>query len=104
MNEKLITIEQIKALKEKLKQAEEVRNQASSELITAQDKMAAQICPHRVGDIIDCGGYSHKGKKMLVDGIIRARYSSDDWRVIGRVIKKDSTVGTLFYEFEGRNK
>lgn len=101
----MITEEMISELEKELDAAEEVVSKAQQRLNDALDEMARQDCPHEVGDTIDCGGYSHHGKKMIVDGIGRASYRSvykkEKWRVFGRVLKKDGSIGQMFYDFEG---
>lgn len=82
-------------------------NQARQDAIDSREKFdkiqrefAIQECPFSVGDVIDCLGYSHKGKKMVVTGIGSARHSfAGDWRVIGDVLRKDGTPGKLYTDF-----
>lgn len=71
------------------------------ELVIAKDALAISLCHHRVGDVIDCGGYAHQGKKMFVDKITAAKYSSGDWLVIGRIMKKNGEPSNIYYEFSG---
>ena len=100
----VITEEMIKELRAKRDEAERHLDEAKSRLLQARHEMARQLCPHKVGDIVDCGGWSHKGKKMLVDFIGAPKCDWDcgeKWRVSGFVLKKDGTVGGIHYEFEG---
>ena len=98
----MITEEMIKELKDKLSLAESAASAAKQELNKALDGMARQNCPHAVGDVIDCQGWSHKGKKMVVDHIGRSRWLDGKWKVTGRVFKKDGSLGQLICEFEGK--
>lgn len=101
----MITEEMISKLEKELGQAKEVLSKAQQALNDALDEMARQYCPHKVGDTIDCGGYSYRGKKMIVDRIARTSHRSsywpEKWRVFGRVLKKDGSIGQIFYDFEG---
>ena len=98
----MITEEMIKELKDNLSVAERAASAANQELNKALDEMARQNCPHAVGDVIDCQGWSHKGKKMVVDYIGKPKWSREKWRVTGRVFKKDGSIGQLICEFEGK--
>jgi hypothetical protein len=101
----MITEEMIEQLDKKLKDATEAAEAATRELNDALDAYAIQMCPHKVGDIIDCQGWSHKGKKMIVDSITRTKYrgrwTKEKWRVMGRILKKDGTIGSIQYGYEG---
>jgi hypothetical protein len=101
----MITEEMISELEKELNAAKKAASEAQQRLNNALNEMAQQYCPHKVGDVIDCGGWSHKGKKMIVDYIGKpkywSRFSREKWRVTGRVFKKDGTIGQLICEFEG---
>lgn len=64
---------------------------------------AIQECPFSEGEIVDVCGFSHRGKKMIVREITTARFKSDEWRVIGNVIKSDGQPGKIFAEFDDRD-
>lgn len=56
---------------------------------------ASEMCPHSVGEIVPVYGYSHNGKKCLVEKIgwrkgFSGRY---EWTVFGRVVLKDGNPG-----------
>lgn len=59
------------------------------------DVEIAHAGPIKLGDIVDITGFSHRGKKMIVDHL----WIVDDWDVgvkaKGRVLKKDGTPGLL---------
>jgi len=41
---------------------------------------------------------------MIVDSIARRKWSESGWRVFGRVLKTDGSIGKVHYDFEGREK
>lgn len=54
-------------------------------------------CPVKVGKIVAVNGYSHEGKKMIVDNVTLKKAFIDDeyyFFATGRVLKKDNTPGT----------
>ena len=73
-------------------------------------KIAEQMCPYNVGDIIDIVGYSHNGKKGVVKHISNSSgycccYSDETWYVRGVVLKKDGSESKNRFtvsEFEHR--
>jgi hypothetical protein len=97
----MITEEMIEELKKAFNEKSKELNAARIALFNAKDLFAQQNCQHKVGDVIDCGGYSHQGKKMVVDRIERPDWSGYDWRVCGRPLKKDGSIGSAFYAFNG---
>lgn len=85
----MITREQIKELENQEIKAKKARQDAVREF-------ALQECPLKVGQIVDCVGWTHKGKKMKIDSIVPPQCTFDgDWRVRGHVIKKSGEVGSL---------
>jgi hypothetical protein len=98
----MMTKEKIAEL-EKLKELKSAEYAAAKKALSdAQDELAIQLCPHKVGDIVECDGYSHKGKKMVVREIKKPRWSyRSSWAVSGFVLKSDGSEGKVNYEFDG---
>ena len=63
-----------------------------------------KYCPVKIGDIVDVTGYSHNGKKMIINGITFCHKSDGGyygiwmedvgWMISGKVIRKDGTPGS----------
>lgn len=84
--------------------AEKNAAEANRIMSEARRKFALQECPIRVGDIVECAGYSHKGKKMQVDSVLPPKYSFDgDWRVCGTILNKDEKPGKTKTSFSHKN-
>jgi len=56
-------------------------------------KWAENLHPLKIGDIVDVTGWSHKGKKMIVDRRWVVECFGWEWRASGRVIKKNGEPG-----------
>lgn len=61
---------------------------------------AKQECPFTVGDTVDICGRMQKGKRGIVDEVLGVRWSVRyEWKVRGRVLKKDGTPGKKEFSF-----
>jgi hypothetical protein len=101
-----VTQQHIAEAEHLVRQAENELRRHKDTLSKLMDKLAQQLCPHKVGDIVEVAGYTHKGKKMLVKyiGAPKYTYHSQCWRVTGNIINKDGSVGLLTAEFDGGGK
>ncbi len=89
-------------MKERLEADEASSNFEDSQrsLINSLDKEMAIVGPIKIGDIVDVTGYSHHGKKMIIDYL----WISNGWdgvgiRARGRVLKKDGTPGLMIAKY-----
>lgn len=59
------------------------------------------VCPFQIGDITECVGYTHRGKRMRVDSRIvqRSDHGNYYWLVSGRVIKRNGAGSNYTAEF-----
>jgi len=88
---------------ERLKAASIMHDQIC-ELQDAKHKMlmdwAKEECPFSIGDTVECAGFSHRGKPMIVKGITyRHIFDVFKWKVRGVVLKKDGTEGKQRADF-----
>lgn len=83
--------------------AAEKAKAALDSLAKIRKAFAEQECPHKVGDTVDICGYSFKGKQMQVVAVCPNEWDYyGKWKVIGRVIKKDGTLGEQNAEYTER--
>jgi hypothetical protein len=77
-------------------------NEAIEEYKKAELEYALEICPFSIGEEITILGYSHNGKKGIVSNIYGANGTSYNghWKLNGRVLKKDGTLGVNFFDFD----
>lgn len=67
------------------------------ETLTAERSALAQVwaesaCPYKVGDVVECKGYSYRGKKCQIASIgYRIGRLSLRWQVKAVVLKADGT-------------
>ena len=101
-----VTPDQIAEAKTLVKNAEKELKKHRESLSTLEDKFAQQMCPHKVGDIVEVLGYAHKGKHMIINEITRPKWGFQGacWRVHGNIINKNGVVGQLVADFEGGGK
>ncbi len=61
------------------------------------DEWAELSCPHKIGFIVPCGGYSHRGKPVIIGRIgWTLNYGSKPrWIVSGKLMKKDGTPSLI---------
>ncbi len=73
--------------------------EARANTIDRLNKEMALNGPVKIGDIVKVTGFSHRGKKMIVDSL----WIVNDWDVgikaKGRVLKKDGTPGLLMAHY-----
>jgi len=79
-------------------------------------RYAEETCPFKVGDTVEIKGYSHNGKKGVVNAIIPCMHTwnRDDkenciiWKVYGTVLRSDGSLGRHGFDFDkeqyGSNK
>ena len=98
-----VTPEQITEAKSLVKNAEKELIRYRQILSNLEDKFAQQMCPHKIGDIVEVLGYAHKGKLMIINEITRPKWGfrGAQWRVKGNIINKNGTAGQLVADFEG---
>ena len=96
-----VTQQHIAEAEHLVRQAENELRRHKDTLSKLMDKLAQQLCPHKVGDIIEIEGYSHTGKMMIVDKITSPSWPTYEWRVVGRVIKKDGDPSLNSVDFNG---
>lgn len=86
--------------REQIESVEESVDIGKAKLRELKKEFAEQQCPLEVGQIVECCGYSHKGKKMKISNIFPPKFWFEgDWRVVGIVIKKDGTEGAQTADF-----
>ncbi len=86
---KPITREDLQAAKDEAVRAQKRHRQLKEEF-------AEQECPLAEGQEIEIVGFSHRGKRMIVDSIHPPRmYFYGDWEVSGRVINKNGKPGSV---------
>ena len=76
-------------------------NEAIEEYKKAELEYALDICPFSVGEETTILGYSHNGKKGIIDKIKGLHGSGwqGRWEVSGVVLKKDGSKGCKFFDF-----
>jgi len=91
---KVIAKEYIEKLKFDLDVAEKAANVARIKLREAQDEFSSQLCPHKIGDIVQV---DKSGKQIKIDKIMKPKWSfnSSAWRAEGFVIKKNGEIGLI---------
>lgn len=90
----MITLEQVK-------EKEQAAATANSELRDIRMSYAHQECPLKIGEVVECLGWNHNGKKMRINYIGNAKYSSGGyWMVSGVVLKKDGSDSKFNGDFD----
>lgn len=88
-------IEQIEKLKAEHARKQVEANEALCRLVEAQNEYARQLCPHRIGDVVQVGRYYRDELLFVVDKIdcplLEAIHGR--WVARGRVIKSDGSIG-----------
>ncbi len=75
----------------KYDEAEKVVAKAQKISSAIAENYAREHCPHKIRDVATVHGYSHEGKKCLIEGIGGAENFCGKlvWRVHGTVLKKN---------------
>lgn len=79
-----------------LEQLRQKMVEAKKEFDDAANKYAIDNCGNKWGDVVEVTGYSHKGKKMVIDNVF---ITIDFWKkeyyavVSGSVLKADGSAG-----------
>lgn len=62
-----------------------------------------EMCPVKIGDIVEVNGFTFTGKQMRVDRIVLVRSWKNTYKIkaVGKVLKKDGTVGQISAEWYG---
>ena len=75
------------------------------------DDYVKEHCPYKVGDEIIVAGYSHNGKRMMIEGItLKQGYAFHDaplqytFHYSGSIINKNGRVGELYTSFDVKIK
>ncbi len=73
-----------------------------TELHALLDQWCVAACPHKVGDKVTFPGFTHRGKKCVVD---RIKGNTDHgypmWRAYGKLLKADGSVGLIEVDWCG---
>lgn len=79
--------------------------QARKEETNLRAEIVKEYCPIKVGEVIDCQGYVHKGKKVKVTNITLVpswKRNSYKWSIRGIVLKKDGSESSFRTDFRVR--
>ena len=88
------------ALRNKLEELHAERVAISQKMNDAKHAYLDAICPFKIGDIVDCCGWTHEGKRMsIIDRHIRDRIYDWEWKVVGVILRKDGTLSKHTGEF-----
>lgn len=60
--------------------------------------------PLKIGQTVEVNGYTHTGKKMVVEKRIVKRWYADkwEWKAYGKILKGDGTAGVQTGEWRER--
>ena len=96
----MVTKEQIEQLREVVAQKQHSLSDAKADLHKALTMLSEQMCPHKIGDVIEIRNrISHRGKKLLIEGFAIPSWGA--WRVVGSLLKKDGSVSAVQSEEYG---
>jgi hypothetical protein len=88
-----------------LKQALAEREALSKVITQLSDQFLSEVAPYKVGDIVDCQGYSYKGKKVKINEIriVIDRNMLYDIKVYATVLKKDGSESGNYTDWSKHN-
>lgn len=87
-------------MKEELKKLAELNEEIASlekQIGRIKENVAIKYAPVKVGEIIYTNGYTHKGKKIVVEQVVfRSRFGRYEFCARGPVLKKDGSPGLIW--------
>ncbi|MCP4700471.1 MAG: hypothetical protein GY862_27005 [Gammaproteobacteria bacterium] len=87
MTELEILKAELAEIEKRIKAEQEIRGDVMAKL--------AELCPVKIGDVVEVNGWTFRGKKMLVDDVCyyTRTHRSTTWKCSGPILKADGTPG-----------
>ena len=83
---------ELEKLQAELKAIDDEVKAVQSKRGAVRDRLAT-LCPIQIGDVVECNGFSHTGKKMVVEHVSYKpmSWSKSLWVCSGTILKKDGS-------------